>query len=175
MKFTLHRICFIFMNMFALAISNNCYAQRMGIATNLLGWGTLSPNVGAEIGLSYKSTIAGDISFAPWKISSNLSLRHIWFSTEYRYWFKQSLHGHFLGINLAYSAYDIRHKSNSCKGNMLGAGIGYGYSFVLSPRFNLVPHIGLGIAWNKKREQEEQEKLIPTITKAGISLQYIIR
>lgn len=159
----------------SLIISENIYAQRLAVSANLLSWATLSPNVGVELCLNHKSTLVLNTTGVPWRISEHLSLRQISFSPEYRYWFKQALYAHYIGINLLYSAYDFHLKRKYYDGNMIAFGIGYGYSLVLSDRWNLIPGIGIGFGYNKSRSASVQDGFKPLITKATITLQYVIR
>lgn len=159
----------------SIIITGNIYAQRSAVSTNLFSWATLSPNAGVELCLSHKSTLALNITGTPWKISEDFSLRQISFSPEYRYWFKQALYAHYIGINLLYSTYDFHLKRKYYDGNIIALGIGYGYSFVLSDRFNLIPGIGIGFGYNNSRSVSVSDGFKPLITKATITLQYVIR
>lgn len=151
------------------------YAQRSCISTNLLEWGILTPNIGIELRLNHKSTIAMDVAGCPWRLSEKLSLRQISVRPEYRYWLKQAFYAHFIGINLLYSAYDLHLKHKFYDGNMIALGLGYGYSFILNERLNLVPAVGFGVGYNHSRNLTTKSGIKPVLTHAAITLQYILR
>lgn len=171
----LHRICIsFFLTLYLFSFSLKSNAQRIGLSTNLIGWTVLSPNIGGEITINHRSTFALDLSFSPWKISEQLSLRHVFVLPEYKYWFHQPMFGHYISLNGLYASYDMYLNHKSYNGNITGLGFGYGYSFILGKRFNLVPSIGIGAGLNLKRGQNIQESWVPLITKVGISLQYLL-
>ncbi|MGL5786751.1 MAG: DUF3575 domain-containing protein [Bacteroidales bacterium] len=158
-----------------IVIWNNACAQRLGVTTNLLSWATLSPNIGMELCVSHKSSLAFGLTATPWKISDRLSLRQISITPEYRYWFKQVLYGHYIGINMLYSAYDFRFRRKKYDGNLIALGLGYGYSFLLSERLSIIPGIGFGLGYDHSRISSVRSGFKPVITKATITLQYVLR
>ncbi|MGL5561469.1 MAG: DUF3575 domain-containing protein [Tannerellaceae bacterium] len=150
-------------------------AQRVAVSSNLVGLGLLSANLEGEIGLNHQSTLAVNTSCAPWKITDKLSLRHLSIVPEYRYWFKQSMYAHYVGVNALYCAYNINISHKRYVGNTVGLGLGYGYSFVVGERWNVVPGIGVGVGWNNRRSNSESiPKISPILTRLGISIQYLI-
>ena len=88
-----------------------CSAQKVAVKTNLF-YGAYSgtPNLGVEWGLSPRTTIelgAGLNWFTPNKASSNKKLVH-WLGTmEYRYWTCERFSGHFGGIHIIGTQYNI--------------------------------------------------------------------
>lgn len=164
-------ICFLFM----IWSGSEIYGQRTSVSTNLLEWGILTPNVGVELRSGQKSSIALDVSGCPWRLSKNLSFRQISIRPTYKYWFKQAFYAHYIGIDLLYSAYDIHLKKKFYDGNIIALGIGYGYSFILNERLNLIPGIGIGVGYNHSRNQTVKSGIKPVLTQAAITLQYVIR
>lgn len=116
-----------------------------------------------------------DVSGCPWRLSKNLSFRQISIRPTYKYWFKQAFYAHYIGIDLLYSAYDIHLKNKFYDGNIIALGIGYGYSFLLNERLNLIPGIGIGVGYNHSRNQTVKSGIKPVLTQAAITLQYVIR
>ncbi len=156
------------------------------------------PNLGVEWGLSPRTTIefgAGLNWFTPNKASSNKKLVH-WLGTmEYRYWTCERFSGHFGGIHIIGTQYNIAGHhlpllfgDNSShyryEGWGAGGGISYGYHFLLSNRWSLEANIGAGyirLHYDKFRCETCGEKVGTENrnyfgpTKAAISLIFLIK
>lgn len=158
------------------------FSQRMAVSTDAINWLTLSPNVNAEIVVSNQTSVNLDVSCNPFnKISNNLSLKHIAISPEFRYWFKRPLYSHFVGANLLLSNFDTKFGDNTYIGQLVALGVGYGYSFVLSDRWNVIPNIGVGYGYIHSYDLSSsgmptniENKFKPMITRIGVSFSYII-
>lgn len=139
------------------------YARAQGdfaIKTNLLyGIGTLTPNLGAEMGLGQRSTIDLWGAFNPWNLNGNRNnnkkLVHWLIQPEYRWWLCERFNGHYFGAHPFFGMYNIsRHKiplllergseNFRYQGNIFGAGISYGYHLMLDKNWNIQFNIGLG-------------------------------
>ena len=149
-------------------------------------------------GLSPRTTIelgAGLNWFTPNKASSNKKLVH-WLGTmEYRYWTCERFSGHFWGIHIIGTQYNIAGHhlpllfgDNSShyryEGWGAGGGISYGYHFLLSNRWSLEANIGAGyvrLHYDKFRCKTCGEKVGTENrnyfgpTKAAISLIFLIK
>lgn len=158
----------------AVCMTKNAYAQRVAISTNLMEVATLSPSIGFDLITGHHSTISLATSFAPWKISNKVYNKHISLDLTYKYWLNQALYAHYIGINTLASSYDLKIGKKHYKGQLIGLGLGYGYSFVLNKHFNLTPNIGFGVAVNSNSITGKTE-IKPIITSIGINLQYIIK
>lgn len=72
-----------------------------------------------------------------------------WFS---RCWGDQPLMtGHFVGLYLSSGKYDIEWKSTGDQGEFVSAGATWGYSWLLSRRWNLEVSASLGVLWGPQR------------------------
>ncbi|MGL5787772.1 MAG: DUF3575 domain-containing protein [Bacteroidales bacterium] len=176
------------------------FAQKVGIKTNLLYGGvTLTPNLGAEIGLSQKVTLDLSGGYNPWNrkgtFNDNKKLVHWLIEPEVRYWLCDKFNGHFFGLHALYSQYNISQhnlpwllgknsKQYRFEGNAAGGGISYGYQFILSPHWNIEATLGIGYArlWYNKYNcnkcgerigKEHRNYFGPT--RAGINIIYIIK
>lgn len=174
----------------------------IALRTNLLYWGTLTPNLGVELGISPHSTLLLTGSINPWKAKNpdtdNKMLKHWLASLEYRYWFCERFNGHFIGLHGYGGHFNISgHKiplvfeeSNSndyrYKGDVYGAGISYGYQFMLGKHWNLELNVGIGFGYMEydRRDcprceysniHENQSRTFFAPTKLGISIVYIIK
>lgn len=138
------------------------YSQQAAVKTNLLGWATTSPNIGAELGLGRKSTVNLTGTLNPWEFGDT-RFRFWNITPEYRYWFCEKFSGHFLGVHLLGGEYNFRNfdmpltslpkltgenKGRHIEGWYLGGGVTYGYEWMLSKHWNLEASIGLGYAYS---------------------------
>lgn len=179
----------------ALFVGSTLYssAQDLAVKTNALGWASLSLNAGAELRLADRWTGGLNLSYNPWQFSDNKKWKHIYVSPEARYWFCSAFAGHSMGINLLYAHYNAGNvnipfglapdlKSERHQGDLWGAGLFYGYSWMLSNRWNIEAELGLGYVYaNFKRYDcakcgtykgpDKRHMLAPT--KAAINIVYL--
>ena len=133
-------------------------SQEVGIKSNLLSDAALSPNLGVEIGLAPKWTLnlVGQVNF--WDVNGH-KWKHWLAQPEARYWFCDRFAGHFVGLHAIGGQYNFGHIKNGIKflgsdfsqlsdyrfqGWAAGAGIAYGYDWILSKHWNLEAEIGIG-------------------------------
>lgn len=132
--------------------------QEAALKTNILNDVVLSPNVSAEFGLAPKWTIEASGQLNAWTVNGH-NWRHWLLMPEGRYWFCQRFSGHFVGAHLLGGQYNFGNLHNNIKflgtdfskltderhqGWFAGAGIAYGYSWILDRRWNLEAEIGIG-------------------------------
>lgn len=133
-------------------------AQDVAVKTDLLKDVVLTPTVGVEFGLAPKWTFEVSGSLNAWPVNNRYWKQ--WMAMpEARYWFCQRFAGHFVGIhalggqynfgnlhnNIKFLGTDFSHLSdNRYQGWMAGAGIAYGYDWILSRHWNLEAEIGFG-------------------------------
>ena len=184
------RKLFLFVCLFA---STLLYGQVVGIKTNLLMDITKTINLGAEIGLSKKSTLDLYANYNPWEKHSFKMFKMLAFQPEYRYWFCDRFNGHFIGIHAHGGIYQVAGidmpgsiwkelKDNRFKGHFYGAGISYGYQWIMSKHWNIEANIGVGYVRAKYEKfpciecgdkTEEGHKNYVGPTKAAVSLIYL--
>lgn len=170
------------------------------IKTNLLYGGyTFTPNLGIEFGLGKRTTldISGGYNWFNYygKKNDNKKLIHWMVQSEFRYWLCQKFNGHFFGVHALGSQYNISRynlpvmfgkdsEKYRHEGWAAGAGISYGYQFILGKRWNLEMNVGLGYmrlqydrydCKNCGGKIDSKFKNYFGPTKAGISLIYIIK
>ena len=90
-----------------IAISFQVSAQRMAIKTNTLEWLAASPNLGVEFPLNDWMTAEISASANPWKITDKLFYRHGRVQAEAKYWLRNLLARHYIGITGFYSMFDV--------------------------------------------------------------------
>lgn len=133
------------------------HGQEIAVKTNLAYWATATPNLGAEFGLSKKSTLELGGGLNIFTFSDNKSFKHWLAQSEYRWWFCEAFNGHFLGAHLFGSQFNVGgwdipvgrldvFKDRRYEGYLYGGGISYGYQWVLSSRWNFEFNIGAGYA-----------------------------
>lgn len=145
-----------------LASTFTAHAQKAALKTNLLYDATTTFNLGAEFGLSPKWTLDVSANYNPWTFNDNKKWKHWMVQPEARYWLCEKFNGHFFGFHLHGGQYNIGHIDTSFKflgndfealkdhrfeGWFVGAGIGYGYSWVLGKHWNIEAEIALGYAY----------------------------
>ncbi len=133
-------------------------AQKVALKTNLLYDALLTPDLGLEVKVAPQWTIdlTGNVNF--WKVNERRWKQ--WnVQPEVRYWFCQAFSGHFLGAHLIGGQYnfgnlplgfkflgtdfgELRH--NRYQGSMGGAGVAYGYAWILDKHWNFEAELGIG-------------------------------
>ncbi|MCH5221563.1 MAG: DUF3575 domain-containing protein [Muribaculaceae bacterium] len=180
-----------------LAIIGSASAQKVALKSNLLADALLSPNLALEIGLSPKWTLDIPVQGNFWNVNEH-RWRHLFVKPEARYWFCERFVGHFLGFHAIGGEFNVGNIKNDIKflgtdfsklsdvryqGWGAGAGISYGYDWVLNDHWNIEAEIGIGWVYtrydvlpcaecgNKIAENQSHNYYGPT--KAAISLVYL--
>ena len=183
--------------LFLLTFANVTWAQDIALKTNLFyGAYTYTPNLSVELGLGPRTTLDVGAGYNPWNLNgsdtNNKKLVHLLGEIEYRYWLCEKFNGHFFGVHALGAKYNISghelpllfgkgSKDFRYEGWAIGAGISYGYQFILSQRWNLEANIGIGYAYldydrydcqkcGTQIDSAQRDYFGPT--KAGISLVY---
>ncbi len=171
--------CLLFLLGFSQAVS----AQKLAFSTNVLSWATLSPNLGIEAILSSHVSLDLHLTYRPFDYKSD-PMRVTIVQPEVRYWLGRPQARHFLGLNAFYVDNNVTWKSDRFKGHGFGAGVSYGYSWVLSDHWNIEASLGVGImrARQFRFHKEEQmpaeinyEKWLPVPSKCAVSFVYILK
>lgn len=165
--------------------SGQVHAQRVALKSNALYWATLSPNLGAEFRLSRHYTLNFEFAGNPFKISDKVQTRFLGTTPEVRYWFEGRPHArHFAGIMGLVSAYNMVFDANHHKGTAFGAGLTYGYSFVLGKRWSLETTVGAGVLKIRETKYKtgepvpgnaNREKVMFAPLKLGVTFVYLIK
>lgn len=173
-------------------------AQKVAVKTNLLYDATSTINLGTEFGLSPKWTLDVSANYNPWTYSNNKKWKHWLVQPEARYWFCNKMMEHFIGFHTIAGSYNIGNvnadfkflgtdfsklKDYRYEGWFVGAGVAYGYSWVLSKHWNLEAELGVGYTYSKSDKFEcascgeklEDDKTHHYVgpTKAALNLVYV--
>lgn len=188
-----------------LLFSSALYAQKVVVKSNLLYDATATLNVGAEVGLSKRTTLDVSYNLHAWEpFASSQKMKHWAVQPEFRYWFCERFMGHFMGLHVhggqfnwggmlpfpgengkmfgsLGTDYFVNHRY---EGWFAGAGLAYGYHWILSPRWTIEASLGLGYAYLNYDKfkcatcaprigQENKHYVGPT--KLALSLVYVIK
>lgn len=139
-------------------------AQDVAVKTNLLVDVSATVNAGLELGLSDKWTLDLSGSLNAWSTSGEKKWKHWMVQPEIRHWLCDKFIGHFFSFHLHGGQYNIGGLKNGIQllgtdfsqltdyryqGWFAGAGIGYGYSWILNRHWNLEAEIGLGYSYTR--------------------------
>ena len=179
---------FVFVAVLLIATRTSLNAQRVAVSTNLLEDAILTPNVGVEIVLADQQSITFDASCSPYKLSQKFYNKCMTFRAGYKYWFDQALYAHYLGVDLVASSSDFWLGKLSSRDEYIGVGVGYGYSFIVGKKLNIVPCMGIGLAYGqsydgydqmvgtgKGVEAQARRGVKPVVTRLGITIQYVLK
>jgi len=180
------------------AVFQSAWAQSVAIKTNLLADGLLSPNIGIETGLAPKWSLDVSGQFNGWTLSHGRRWKHWAVQPEARYWFCDRFAGHFIGVHAHGGQYNIggvdgkvnflgtdarKLKDARYQGWFAGAGIAYGYAWILGRHWNLEAEIGIGYSYTRydrfrcagcgKRTESDKAHHYVGPTKAAVNLVYL--
>ncbi|MCC8036083.1 MAG: DUF3575 domain-containing protein [Rikenellaceae bacterium] len=164
--------------------------QKIGVKSNLLYDATATVNLGFEAALGHKTTLDISGNYNGWSFG-DARWRHWLIQPEFRYWLCERFEGHFLGLHGHYAQYNVgginlndNMNNNRYQGYLYGAGLSYGYQWVVGKRWNLEATVGAGYArmFDRKIPLAECGEMVRKKhynywgpTKIGLSFIYIIK
>ena len=132
-------------------------AQKLAVKANALSWLTTTPQVEAEVAVDPHWTVVLAGSWNPWTFGDNRKFKHWELRPAGRYWLWESFNGHFFGVNAEYGQFNVGGMKATpfslmfsdtdkvrYEGSFFGAGVSYGYSWILSPRWSIEGEAGVG-------------------------------
>lgn len=169
-----------------------------GLKTNMLYDAALSPNLAFELKTAPKWSFDFSVSYTPWELNDGKKWKHLLFQPEARYWLCEATGGHFVAAHLLGGIYNMGQWGHGFKflnnnlrpladhryqGWFAGAGIAYGYSWLLSRHWNIEAEIGFGWAYTRydvyeckgcgrKTETDRVHNYVGP-TKAALNLVYV--
>lgn len=156
------RFCLIFIVLVLGGRISQVQAQDWAIKTNLISDATATVNIGTEIGIAPKWTIDISGSYNNWSKNDSVKWKHAFIQPEARYWFCDRFSRHFIGAHLIGGAFNLGNIRNNIsilgtdfsvlsqkryQGYAYGAGVVYGFAFMLSKSVNLELELGVGYAY----------------------------
>ena len=172
-------------------------SQNVAIKTNLLYDALLNVNAGIEVGLAPRWTLDLSGDYNGWTVNEH-KWKHWLVQPEFRYWFCDRFSGHFLGFHALGGRYNFGNIKNGVsflgsdfskltdyryQGWGVGAGIAYGYTWILGKHWNLEAEIGVGYIYTRydvfecaecgARVAADQPHHYVGPTKAAVNLVYV--
>lgn len=149
--------------LFGLLVQFGAKGQNdVAIKSNILYDLTATVSAGIEVGLAPRWSLDMSGNLNAWNMKNDRRWKHYLVQPEVRYWFCDRFMGHFLALHLHGGQYNFGGIKNSInflgtnlanltthryQGWFAGAGIGYGYAFVLGRHWNLELEAGIGYAY----------------------------
>lgn len=157
----------VLISLVCLVVSTLMYGQ-VALKTNVAMDAIALPNVGAEVGLAKKWSLDVPVYYAPWKSylwkkDDSKFMKLFMVQPEIRYWLCDKFNGHFFGIHGMGGAYHTAGLDNPPlwinspldelsadgkplrhKGEFWGAGISYGYQYIIGRHWSIEGTIGIG-------------------------------
>lgn len=167
-----------------LCLSSTASAQFYAVRVNALSLLTGTLNVGADAAITDNWSLDLSASYNPIS-SENLSLRHNSVELGAKHWFFENYVGHFVGQQLKYVRYDVGDKSKRTEGSAIGAGVSYGYAWILSTRWNLALEAGLALLYCQDTSRDptvgdwdveyihHNRRLMCVPSRLGVTLNYL--
>lgn len=133
--------------------------QRHALKTNLIYDATANANLAYETAVARQWTFDLSANLNLWKFSGGKQWRNWVVQPEMRYWLCNRFSGHFLAAHLLGGQYNIgkvnldfkflgsdfrKLRDTRAQGWFAGAGIAYGYDWILGRHWNLEAEIGIG-------------------------------
>ena len=128
-------------------------AQYYGVGVNVAMLMTGKVNASFEAAFALHWSVDIPLMWNPVR-SDKVQMRLIAVQPGVRYWFFEEYAGHFIGTHLAAAKYDIGGSRFHRKGWLTGLGVSYGYSWLLSTRWNLTVEAGLGLYYMKDTRRD---------------------
>ena len=166
------------------------YAPDFAFKSNLLYDATTTMNLGMEFRMGKKMTMEIPVSYNPWTFSEGRQLKLLLIQPELRYWLCEPFGGHFFGLHAHWAMFNVggieqlNMKDARYQGDLYGAGISYGYQWMLGGRWSMEATVGVGYArliYDKYQCKKcgtslgHYEKDYWGPTKVGLSLIYFIK
>lgn len=128
-------------------------ALRVALKTNAFGIMLLEPNLGVELGIADRVSVAVEVYRPRWRGVFNNSVlldANLW-SADARYWLRRwnknkpgAFRGHFLGAYYTEGNVDIQSKGKGNQAIVQSYGLEYGYVMPLAKRLRLEMCVGAG-------------------------------
>lgn len=173
-------------------------SQEVAVKSNLLYDAVTAINVGVETPLSPQWTVDVSGGLKAWDLKSDSRWRHYYIQPEVRYYLCDIFSGHFFGAHLLGGQYNVgstksgiplsftdfsQLSTTRTQGWYLGAGVAYGYSWILNEHWNIEAELGYGYAYTRydrypcatcgdKLEENMPHHYVGP-TKAAVSLIYL--
>lgn len=179
---------------FCSLLSAHTQAQKtIAVKTNIPHWATATPNLGVEVAFRHKMTFELSGGYNPFEFENGKQWKHWIVWPEARYWLRETFNGHSIGLHGVFAGFDVGGldlpvkqlsalKDRRVKGNINGAGLSYGYAWIIGNSLLLEVSAGAGYGrleydvltkGNNGYKIDEGRKHYIGPTKGAISLVYL--
>ncbi|MCC8133215.1 MAG: DUF3575 domain-containing protein [Tannerellaceae bacterium] len=121
---------------------------------NILSYAATTLSIAGEMKLTDRTSLDLSLLYNPWSFRDNKKMKHILVQPEARYWLCETFHGGFIGLHAHYGKYNTGGiglndymKEHRFEGWLAGAGLSYGYHWILSGRLALEATLGVGYTY----------------------------
>lgn len=165
-----------------LCFSLHTYAHDFALKTSALGWLTTTTNLAAEVSVAPRWTLELNGAYNPWTFKEDKKMRFWLVQPQAKYWFCEAFEGHFVGLHAHGAQFYGGFRDKLYDGYLAGAGLSYGYDWILSPHWNLEAEVGLGYAhlWFKEspnirciKDRVDREKDYFGLTRLALTFTYL--
>ncbi len=149
---------FILFVLFLCLTTSELVAQHVAVKTNLVYWGTTTPNLSIETALGIKTTLDLQGTYNPFTFHDNKKLRHWSVQPEVRFWLCEKFVGGFFGLHAHHGVFNVGGiklpleiypglEHHRYQGHATGAGFSYGHQWYLGAHWNLEAQFGFGYTY----------------------------
>ncbi len=143
--------------------ASNATAQEVALKTNFIYDAAATVNAGVELGLAPKWTLDLSGNLNAWTIRDK-KWKHWMVQPEARYWLCDRFAGHFIAVHAHGGQYNVggfngrynflgtdmrKFADSRFQGWFIGAGIAYGYTWILGQHWNMEAEVGIGYAYSR--------------------------
>ncbi len=149
-----YKIILLFLLFAALwGIPRRATAQIFAMRVNALGWATGTLNAGVEAAVFDRWSVEVSGYWNPINTPKR-SLNFAAVQVGGRYWLYEAFVGHFIGGQFSYVDYDLGSRTRRYDGRAFGVGFSYGYTWMLSKRWNVAIEAGIGLFHTKDTRRD---------------------
>ena len=130
-------------------------AQFSSVSINTIGWATGNFNAALDLKLDTKISLDLPLSFSP-IMSEKVGWQNVTFSPGVRFWAVELYRGSFFGVYTSGAWYKLRYGGYDRRGWATGLGFSYGYSKLLSKRWNLEMEVGFSAIYADYNKRENR-------------------
>ena len=158
------KIRYFLLPLLAVLLTMPGFAQKPALKTNLLYDATANANLAVEAKVAplWTMELSGNLNL--WKFSDSKQWRNWVLQPEIRRWFCNEFSGHFIGMHVFGGQYNIAKvnldfkflgtdfsvlKDSRAQGWFVGAGVAYGYDWIINRRWTFEAEIGVGWAYTR--------------------------
>lgn len=123
-------------------VGGEARAQFSSVAVNAIGLATGNINAAIDVKLDTKISLNMPLSFSP-VMSRKVGWQNVVFAPGARFWTNELYNGSFIGVYGSAAYYRLRYDGWNRQGWAAGVGVSYGYSHLLTKRWNLEIEVGV--------------------------------